>query len=161
MPDLFGDGFAVQFVVDFPDLGHSERRDGQSVQTEGHLLFWQQCHWRSRCYLCLWVFTWGKKHTKKKRYKEGKNESERQRGCIETQGETSEQSQRVKIVKKQLENRLIKPNNILALAANNYPTLKMKSVGPLTGNVDGLEAAHIVGSQFKDGGNTSGRQNLL
>lgn len=32
---------------------------------------------------------------------------------------------------------------------------------PLTGQVDGLEAAYIVGSQFKNGSDTSGRQNLL
>lgn len=34
MSDLFGDGLAVQFVVDFPDLGHSESRDRESIKAE-------------------------------------------------------------------------------------------------------------------------------
>lgn len=53
MSDLFGDGFAVQFVVDFPDLGHSESRDRESIKAEGHLLLWYQRHWGGRCYLRL------------------------------------------------------------------------------------------------------------
>lgn len=37
----------------------------------------------------------------------------------------------------------------------------MKPRRRLTGKVDGLEAAHVVGSQFKDGGDTGGRQDFL
>lgn len=61
MPDLFSDGFAVQFVVDFPDLGHGECRDRECIEAEGDLLFWHQRHWGGRCYLCLRVFTWDNK----------------------------------------------------------------------------------------------------
>lgn len=53
MPDLFGDGFAVQFVVDFPDFGHGECGDRECIKTKRHLLLWYQCHWGGRCYLCL------------------------------------------------------------------------------------------------------------
>lgn len=31
---LFGDGLAVQFVVDFSDFGHGESRNGESVEAE-------------------------------------------------------------------------------------------------------------------------------
>ncbi len=37
----------------------------------------------------------------------------------------------------------------------------MKPRGPLTGQVDSLEAAHVVRSQFIDGCDTGGRQDLL
>ncbi len=55
---LFGDGFAVQFVVDLSYLGHSESRYRMSKETEGDLLFRNQSNrtgWHS---LGLWVFTW-------------------------------------------------------------------------------------------------------
>lgn len=61
MSDLFGDGFAVQFVVHFPDLGHCERGHREGVETEGHFLLWHQRHRRGRCHLCLRVFTWDNK----------------------------------------------------------------------------------------------------
>lgn len=38
--DLFGNSFAVKFVVDFSDLGHSESGDRECTETEGHLLLW-------------------------------------------------------------------------------------------------------------------------
>lgn len=41
------------------------------------------------------------------------------------------------------------------------PPWSTKPEGPLTGQVDGLEAAHIDGSQFIDGGNAGGRQDFL
>lgn len=41
------------------------------------------------------------------------------------------------------------------------PHCKMKPRGPLTGQVDGLEAAYVVGSQFIDGSDAGGRQDLL
>lgn len=53
MSDLFGDGFAVQFVVDFSDLGHRQSRDGECIETEGHLLLWYQRHRGGRGYLCF------------------------------------------------------------------------------------------------------------
>lgn len=31
MSDLFGNGFAVEFVVDFPDLGHGESGDRECI----------------------------------------------------------------------------------------------------------------------------------
>lgn len=37
----------------------------------------------------------------------------------------------------------------------------MKSGGPLTGQVDSLKAAHVVGPQFIDGSHAAGRQDLL
>ena len=64
LSDLFGDGFAVQFVVDLPDLCHSESGDGQRVQTEGHLLLWDQRHRRGRGDLRLRVFTCDRKTDK-------------------------------------------------------------------------------------------------
>lgn len=59
--DLFGNGFAVQFVVHFSDLGHSESRDRECTEAEGHLLLWYQPHWGGRGYLCLRIFAWEKK----------------------------------------------------------------------------------------------------
>lgn len=53
MSDLFGNGFAVQFVVDFSDFGHGESRDRQCRETERHLLLWNQCHEGGRGYFCL------------------------------------------------------------------------------------------------------------
>lgn len=50
---LFGDGFAVQLVVDFSDLGHGESRDREPIQTEGNFLLWHQCNGGGRGYLCL------------------------------------------------------------------------------------------------------------
>ena len=58
LTDLFGDGFAVQFVVDLPDLGHSERGDGDSIEAEGNLLFWDQRHKGGGNTLGLRVLTW-------------------------------------------------------------------------------------------------------
>lgn len=50
---LFGDGFAVQFVVDLSYLGHSETRYRVSKETEGDLLFRNQCNRTGRHSLSL------------------------------------------------------------------------------------------------------------
>lgn len=76
MPDLFSNGFAVQFVVDFPDLGHSECRDRECIETEGDLLLWHQRHWGGRCYLCLRVFTWDNKKSDEVRHGENRQSGE-------------------------------------------------------------------------------------
>lgn len=56
--DLFGNGFAVKFVVGFPDLGNSESGDRESIEAERHLLLWYQNYWGAWCHLCLGIFTY-------------------------------------------------------------------------------------------------------
>lgn len=89
MPDLFSNGFAVQFVVDFPDLGHGERRDRECIEAEGDLLFWHQRHWGGRCYLCLGVFTWDNKKSDEvirvSNKKQRKQTKSKERSCYKGQ----------------------------------------------------------------------------
>ena len=66
--DLFGNGFAVQFVVDFPDLGHGERGDGDGIEAEGHLLLRDQRHQRGGNTFRLGVLTW--RHRQRQRVRE-------------------------------------------------------------------------------------------
>ena len=92
--DLFGDGLAVQFVVDFPDLGHSERGHRESVETKGHLLLRDQRHRSSRRHLCLRVFTWNdqkrRKVSREKLTNQRKGENREDRRLKEEESEHSQ-----------------------------------------------------------------------
>lgn len=51
--DLFGDGFAVQFIVDLSDFGHGEGRYRVGIETERDLLLRDQTNGAGRYSLSL------------------------------------------------------------------------------------------------------------